>query len=73
MSQFGMQMPGGRARRGLNVDVYLALLGLAVVFLIAANVIVFGAASKLGKDGNPFGLQEAGEISIKGVEAARGR
>lgn len=69
MSQFGMQMPGGRARRGVNVDVYLALLGLAVLFLIAANVIVFGAATRLGNNGDPFGLQKPGEITLKGVEA----
>lgn len=73
MSQFGMQMPGGRARRGVNIDVYLALLGLAVLFLIAANVIVFGAATRLGKDGDPFGLQKPGEIMLKGVEQPRGQ
>lgn len=67
MSQFGMQMPGGRARRGNSVDVHTLMLALACVFLIAACAIVYTAAAKLGKDGNAFGLQEAGQVSLKDV------
>lgn len=65
MSQFGMQLPGGRLRRGASPDVYTALAALAVVFLIAACVTMFFAGQKVGKDGSPFGLQEAGPGKIQ--------
>jgi hypothetical protein len=59
MSQFGMQLPGGRLKRGASPDVFTALAALSVVFLIAACVVMFGAASKVSKEkGNPFALQD---------------
>lgn len=64
MSQFGMQMAGGRARRAASPDVYTALMLAATIFLVAAIVVMFNAGSKVGKDGSPFGLQDAGKGAI---------
>jgi len=65
MSQFGMQMPGGRLRRGASPDIYTALMGLAVVALLAACVFVFLQGSKVGPDGSAVGLQDPSRISLK--------
>ena len=65
MGQFGMQLPGGRAKRGASPDVYTALAAMAVVFLIAALAVMFVAGGKVSKDpGNPFSLQEEGKIVL---------
>jgi hypothetical protein len=64
MSQFGMQVPGGRIKRGANPDVYTGLAAVAVIFLIAAVYVMFVAASKVGKGGSPIGLQESGKIEL---------
>jgi hypothetical protein len=50
-------------RRGANADVYTGLAAVAVIFLIAAVVVMFQAASKVGK-GSPIGLQEPGKIEL---------
>lgn len=73
MSQFGMQMPGGRARRGGSPDVYTAMAFAAVVFLAAACVFVYLAASRVGKDGNAFGLQDATQPNASGISLKAGR
>jgi hypothetical protein len=65
MTQFGMQMPGGRAKRSASMDIYTALAFAAVVFLVVACVMMWQAASKVGKGGNPFELQKAGSIDLK--------
>lgn len=59
MSQFGMQMPGSRARHSTSLDVYTVLAFVAVVFLIAGCVAMYIAAAKVGPDGNAFGMQPA--------------
>lgn len=61
MSQMGMQMPGGGARRvrGGQLDVFAVLAFLAVVALGVACVMVAQAAQKVGKDGSLFSLQPA--------------
>ncbi len=64
MSQFGMQMPGGRAKRGTSLDVFTVLAFFSVVFLGAACVVMWFAASKVGKDGNAFEMQEKGRIAL---------
>jgi hypothetical protein len=57
MSQFGMQMPGGRARRAASMNIYTGLLFAAVVSLAVACGFMWMAASKVGpKKGNPFQL-----------------
>lgn len=73
MSQFGMQMPGGRARRGGSPDVYSAMAFAAVIFLAAACVFVYLAASKVGKDGNAFGMQDATQANGQGISLKTGQ
>jgi len=68
MSQFGMQMPGARLRRSASPDVYTGLMVLSTAFLLAACIIMFGAASKVGKGGSAFTLQEAAKIEIAGAK-----
>ena len=65
MSQFGMQMPGGRQSRGPVPDVYTALMFVAVAALAAACAVLWFAASKVGPDGSPLSLQEEGRIQLK--------
>jgi hypothetical protein len=65
MSQFGMQMPGGRMRRGATPDVYTGLMALAVVALVAACAMVYMQGAKVGKDGSAIGLQEPDRIALK--------
>lgn len=65
MSQFGMQLPGGRAKRAASPDIFTAMAFIAVAFLTAACVVMWQAASHVGKDGNPFEPQEQGRIVIK--------
>jgi len=67
MSQFGMQVPGGRVKRGASADVYTGLAAVAVLFLLAAVIVMFGAAKKVGKDGNPIGLQDPQKVVLPGV------
>ena len=58
MSQFGMQMPGGRARRAASMNIYTGLLFAGVVALAVACGFMWMAASKVSPDkGNPFALQ----------------
>lgn len=63
MSQFGMQMPS-KARRGSSPDVYSALIVLAAIALAVACVVMWFAASKVGKGGNAFGLQDTTKIEF---------
>ena len=65
MSQFGMQMPGGWARRGSAPDMYAALAALAVVFMSAACVALYTAACKLSPDGTPFSFQDPKKIQFQ--------
>lgn len=64
MSQFGMQMPGGRMRRAASPDVYTGLMALAVVALLAASILVYLQGAKVGPDGNAIGLQDPDRISL---------
>lgn len=64
MSQFGMQMPGGRAKRGASLDVFTVLAFLSVVMLAIACGVMWVAASKVGKGGNAFEMQEKGRIEL---------
>ena len=69
MSQFGMQMPGGRMRRAASMNVYTGLLFCAVVALATACGFMWRSAAKVGVGGNAFELQKAGAIKIQ--DAAR--
>ena len=65
MSQFGMQMQGARGSRSASPDIYTVLAFVALVAIIGACVVMYGAAQKVGKDGSPIGLQESGQITLK--------
>lgn len=64
MSQFGMQMPGGRVRRGASMNIYTGLLFVAVVALAVACGFLYTAAGKVSPDGGPFTLQKPGSIRL---------
>jgi len=64
MSQFGMQMPGGRTKRAASMDVYTGLLLVAVLSLLAACIVLWMAGSEVGKGGSPIALQEPGKIEL---------
>ncbi len=64
MSQFGMTMPGGRRKAAMTPDVYTGLLFVAFAALTAASVMLFLAGSKVGPDGNAFGLQDAKNVKL---------
>jgi hypothetical protein len=70
MSQFGMQMPGGRLKRTASMNVYTGLLFLAVVSLATACGFMWVAASKVGVNGSPFGFQQA-KVQLKAPAAAK--
>jgi hypothetical protein len=57
MSQFGMQNAAGARRRSSSPDIYSALAVIASLALLAAVIVMFGAASKVGPNGNAFGIQ----------------
>ena len=64
MSQFGMQMPGGRMKREASMNVYTGLLFVAVVALATASGFMWVAAKKVGMGENPFGIQKAGGVKL---------
>jgi hypothetical protein len=64
VSQFGMQMPGGRMKRTATMNVYTGLLFLAVVALAVASGFMWQAASSVGVNGSPFELQRANQIQL---------
>jgi len=64
MSQFGMQMPGGRQQRGTSPDVYTALLFLGVVAMGVAVAMLWIAASDLAPADNPFEIQDPDRIQL---------
>ncbi|MCA9303154.1 MAG: hypothetical protein KC996_03435 [Phycisphaerales bacterium] len=65
MSQFGMQMPGGRASKGAGPDVYTALMFLGVVSMLVAVGMLWVAGSKVSPEGNPLKIQDAKRIELK--------
>jgi len=68
MAQFGMRLPGGQTARTSGMDVYTALGFLSVIALLIATIAMYFADSRVGKDGNPFGIQGAGKIQISGTK-----
>lgn len=64
MSQFGMQMPGGRAARRAGPDVYTVLLVIATLMLGTACAVVGLSATKVAPDGNILQLQDENRISL---------
>ena len=66
MSQFGMQMPGGRSARKAGPDVYTALMFVGTMALLVAAVVLGVAAAKVSPDGNPLSVREASSTSTRG-------
>ncbi len=66
MSQFGMQMPGGRAPRSAGPDVYTALMFVGAVSMVVAIALLWMAASKVSPTGSPFDVQDPDRVQIKG-------
>jgi hypothetical protein len=64
MSQFGMQMPGGRQNKGATPDVYTALMFLGVVAMGVAVAMLWIAGTKVAPDGNPLKIQEPHNIKL---------
>lgn len=65
MSQFGMQMPGGRQQRSAGPDVYTALMFLGVVAMGVAVGMLWVAGSKVSPDGKtPFKVQDPDRIQL---------
>lgn len=72
MSQFGMQMPGGRARKSDSMNVYSALMFIAFVALAVACGVMWQAGTSIAKDGNPLtGIQDSGKISFPNIPGGR--
>ena len=67
MSQFGMQMPGGRQNKGAGPDVYTALMFVGVVAMSVAVGMLWIAGTKVApKDsGHPLKIQEPHKITLK--------
>ncbi len=51
MSQFGMQMPGGRGARVASPNAYTAILFFAVVALAVATALMWQAGTKVATPG----------------------
>lgn len=64
MSQFGMHLPGSKAVRSASPDVFTGLALVSLIFVLAATAVMFVAASKIGVNGSPFGIQEPGKIQL---------
>jgi len=65
MSQFGMQMPGGRGARSAGPDIYTAMMFIGVVAMVTAVVLLWMAASKVAPGGSPFKVQDPDRIQLK--------
>jgi negative regulator of sigma E activity len=64
MSQFGMQMPSSRGKKGSGLSIYTAMAAVACVCLAVACAVLFVYGSRIGTDGQPFGIQEKGKIRL---------
>lgn len=66
MSQFGMQMPGGRQNKGAAPDVYTALMFLGVIAMGVAVAMLWIAGSKVApKDSShPLEIQVPHKITL---------
>jgi len=65
MSQMGLQMPGARTVRRPQLNIYTALVFIAVIILAIASGIVWQASSKLSPEQGvkaPFAVQKPGDI-----------
>ncbi|MGD9693173.1 MAG: hypothetical protein AB7G17_10320 [Phycisphaerales bacterium] len=61
MSQLGMQLPGSQARRGGSMNVYTALLFVAVMCLAGALGMVWVQGTKVAPGGKPWEVHPSGQ------------
>ncbi len=61
MSQLGMQLPGSQARRVGSMNVYTALLVVAVACLVGAVGMVWVQGTKVAPKGQPWQVHPAGQ------------
>ncbi len=71
MSQFGMQMPGGRARRSASMNVYTGLLFGGVVALAVACGFMYRAATSVAPGGNVMQFHETEKVQLTTAGPAR--
>ncbi len=73
MSQFGMQMPAARLKRGPSIDMYTGLLALAAICLAGACFVMARATMAVSPDGGLFTLQDksGGKIQFKDAPPTR--
>jgi hypothetical protein len=68
MSQYGMQLPGKRARQAATINIYTGLLFAACLSLMAAAGFAWVQGSKLGPSDKgamaALSLQDAGNIRL---------
>ncbi len=70
MSQFGMQMPASRGRRGSTMDAATAIAGVAVMCLLVACFVMWQAGSRVAPDGQWWKLHEPGQIKLTSPSGA---
>lgn len=58
MSQYGMQMPGGRSSRGPSLGLIDALLLLSSVAMIGAFVYLYPATAAVSPDGKVWEMHD---------------
>ena len=64
MSQYGMQMPGGRANRGPSLGLLDALLLLSIVAMGFGCFFMYQAATSVSPDGKFWEMHPEGRISL---------
>ncbi|MGP1309498.1 MAG: hypothetical protein ACTS27_04795 [Phycisphaerales bacterium] len=64
MSQFGMQMPGARAKRAASINVYTGLFFVATVALLAACAMAYLNGAKIAPDGQPWKIHDDSRITL---------
>jgi len=58
MSQYGMQMPGGRSSRGPSLGIIDALLLLSAAAMISACVFLYPALKAVSPEGKPWMMHD---------------
>jgi len=64
MSQFGMQMPGGRAKSGPTPDVFTALMFVASLAMLVGCVVLYLANAQVAPSSNPLSVQDPARIQL---------
>ncbi len=64
MSQYGMQMPGGRSSRGPSLGVIDGLLALSIIAMGFGIFFMYQAAAAVSPDGQPWNMHGDGPIVL---------